>query len=575
MIRFRLALALTASCLSAYSPVTWAAMDLSQKSQWNQAMKKSFSGTYEDFYRKNAWAYDDQSRGVVEAWLEENGKTKLPTPQAQIIKDKNGNETINFIFTQAGKTLTFAFNPKNPNEFQLNGSKVQMTEARHLPFLVETMAEKDSNYKELAKDLRKQKNLKANRSDLPSLTQFSKLPPLQRVGLLSNMRLVLEAAQKVMEEKYPVKKTAQSPAVPWLIEAAWAQSVVQGDSCVVAGHISNYETCPSTGRLCCRPLPVGNYPGKIPHNETFHGLCDSSSGGDTACNPLFYGSRGETPICLKSNEQPEFTEKATQMCGEQSPLDGVEGSPERLASYRRILESYYKIKNRNNSNAAEHLRDCFNAENKVNPNCANLFQDHMIAFANYRKQALEVCMPIIRREKGAGDQPKACKDLLARNLDMLKYMQLSELTPGVVSKSPVAHVNAEDDMCKNAGGKWDVDQWDCFCPDYSAALFKDSTFSCPEKPKPVAKKDKCEKKDGSKKNTIRCNPGAWIAGGLIAGALAWLFLRDNDHKSKPKPTVPTPTTPITTIPVTTLPKSEGGTGTNTPGAGGVKQPGTQ
>lgn len=588
MKSFKLAITFLAAALMTYSPITWASMDIKQKARLNRSLKSALSGTYNDFYRKHALAFDTPSRALFEAWLENYGTTKMPQPQSQVLKDRNGSETLKLIFNQHGKTMTFTFNESRPQEFNINGVQIPLEESRNLELVLTKLAKHDSSLKSLVKSLSKaSKTAQPKRTDLPSYRAFAQYTPLQRVGFFMHMRQVMEAAQKVKDLELKGKKTAATETSPWWMSVAWAQNIAGGDSCVVAGHISVYEKCDS-GRLCCRPFPQGEYKDKHSYNQTFHSECIASEG-NVACNPLLYGANPTTgkPYCLKSTDQPDFTNKATQFCGQKSQLRGEEGSPERIADYRRILESYYKLKNK--SEDADQLKSCFNEQNLVNPDCGNLFQDQLSAFKNFRAEALEICRPILKREKGAGDQPLACRELLKRNLEMITYISRG---PDLV-RDKVTAVIVEEEKCKDVGGTWDGELFECLCNGEKQAEYKNGKYVCPlapvetRTPTPVVHKDKCEKANGKRSNSFECNPAPWLLGLAAAlGALWWLDRNDDDKAAPPpaskppgnngKPTLPpgpviTPTTLPPTTTMITMPPSEGGSGNNNGNSGGIRK----
>lgn len=518
-----------ASLLTAYSPVTWASQDIQRKAALNSYLKKNFAGTYKDAYFRAGHRLDYRSQGIAEAWLGKNGKTKIPQPEAQLIKDKNGIETLKLVFNVRGKTLTVTTTNQNPHQLTLNGISFARHELHHMTAVLTKLSANDASLRKPALQMASSPLRAPKKSNLLSWAKFSKLSSIQKVEYLAHIRLVMEAGQKVKDEA--VKKQNQA-SLPWDMQEAYANNPVVkvNDACVVAGHISTYQMCGPS--LCCQ----------VPEHA-YDKRCDPKQG-NVACEITAYGGNPQTkkPHCIQSTDQPTFTEKATELCGKASPL-GPKDSKQREAAYRRILESYHVLQ----GGDAEKLKACFNKENHVNPDCREIFEGHLEKFRKNHAQAADVCMPIIARQAGLKDQPHACEELLARELEMITFIQSVEL-----NGLGVTPVDVEVEGCNKSGFLVNEETGRCECPDGREAVEeREKTFEagskvyvCPpvedRTPTPVVQEEKEEHN--------------WAPLLIIAAIIAGLFLiRDKD-----KPTTPvTPTTPTTlppgTPPTTVLP----------------------
>jgi hypothetical protein len=571
----------------AYSPIASASMDNEQKAIFNHYTKENFKGNFNDFYRKQGGMLDEQSRGMMEAWLRKYGRKDLPQPQALLVKDKKGGDTLKLVFNQQGRTLTLTFTEGNYETFDANGVKVAFGDVRNTQALLSKLGENDLSLRKLAKSAEVETFPASTKTDMPSVAKFGSLSKMQKVEFLMQMRQTMEAAQNVFDVIHENKAQAQNDLPSPLFvfhplfasQIAFAQSVTEGEACMVAGNLSVYEMAKKG--LACAPFPKKYPQGFIPQ-PTFHDRCSNNAKGTmVACNPILYGgSESGTPICVDSANQPNFTRKATETCGsaKNSPLFDNEKDPDyrskRLKDLERILKSYYLMK----GGAADKIKDCFNQEHEISASCREIFEPQYKEFLNFKENADKVCTTV-----KLDDQKKACTQYRKRVIDLITYVDGTNRT--------VVPVNISKEKClTNPTHKWDEDIQDCVCPDGQRATYNDTpaAYECPipsdhqvhvtgYKP---AKKDDCEKEDGSKSHSFKCDPAPWIIGACAIGVAAWMLCR---NKPTPKPistgiamppptlvTVPTtPTTPPT-APPPTIPQGEGGSGQNPGNSGGTR-----
>lgn len=566
MRSFKLAVTFLSAGLMAYSPVTWASMNLEQKAVFNRSLKQGTSGTYNDLYNRSAHTLTPASQGLMEAWLKNFGQQKLPQPQAQIIKDKNGKEQVKVILNQGGKTVTMTFSPENKNSVNINGVNLHISEARDLTVVLAKLASKDSSLRPLARAITNNPPTVSKKWQGLTAKQIMKLKPLQRVQYFSHLRESVEAAQKVLDlQQKPQKKTSYLLHPLIAADLAWAAETaksLQGQSCMVSGNLSVYEG----GK--CEPFPGS--PNQH-HPPAQHSQCEGFSGKNrVACNPLFYGYQDNgRPFCQDPNRS-NFTNTATAECNRMSGLDGTEGSPERIKAYGRILKSYAATKH-----GKDKVAECFQAETgKVNAGmkaCTDMVKEHLTAFENFKVQAAVVCANFFEKNIKMPDQEIACRNFEERDLKIYDY--LSEISSKEIASGKVTGVDAQAEKCSEAGGRWQ--DGDCICTTthnaYSATKNFDYSYSCDRDLTDQVvgaekEKDKCTKEDGSKSHSISCNPLLWIAG----IALLWLFVRswrDGDTKTPPVPTTTLPGGGV--VPTTTLP-AEGGAGSNDGASGGIR-----
>lgn len=525
MKTWKFAVSFLAASLMANSQLAWAAADLNQKKEYNKFLKERIlndGATMSSFYENNKSYYDSPSKAWIEAWLQNFGGEALPTVDTQIIKDKNANETIKLIIGKSGATATLTMNTADEDHFTVNGQKFYYLEATNLATIFNRLATTDSNYKAMALEMNSEKPPARQKggTDYLSIQQFMALKPIQKVEYLQHWRGVIEAAQRVNEVRYGAQNEESSaksyahlhPALQAMV--AWA-APADGVACVVAGNVSTYK-----GGSC-----------KADPSSRFNKMCVASGSGDVACNPLVYGlASPDKPFCLKSTDQPGFTQRATIMCNEKSPINGAQDSKERNLSYQRILTTYLMGKGGDPINFGK----CFNQASEVDPKCKDIFEPQLQEF-----EALQQAADLACQVKTLPDQPDACASLKQRTLDLNFFTQGLVTAPIVVTAGNSAKAECEKDP-KN---KWNKEKKTCERP----IVVKNDKLDTPKK------EDKCKNS-----KSLKCNPLAIL--GIVAGVavLAWLLLGKKKKPPKVRP------------PTTTLPRSEGGSGTGSGTNGGVR-----
>lgn len=585
MKKIKFGITVLTSLSIAYSPIASASLDTEQKAIFNHYTKENFKGNFNDFYRKQGGMLDEQSRGMMEAWLRKYGRKDLPQPQALLVKDKKGGDTLKLVFNQQGRTLTLTFTEGNYETFDANGVKVSFGDVRNIQTLLSRLGENDLSIRKLAKTAEVESYPASTKTDLPSIAKFGSLSKMQKVEFLMHMRQTMEAGQEVLdlvnESKTHAQNSMPSPLYVFhplfASSIAFAQTVSEGEECMVAGNLSVYETTNPKLGLACAPFPK-KFPQNFIPQPTFHDRCGGNAKGTmVACNPILYGGTetGE-PICVDSADRREFTRKATKTCNGKSPLFDNDKDPDyrgkRLADMEKILKSYFVMK----GGAADKLKDCFNKEHEISQSCRELFEPQYKEFIAFKETADRVCTTV-----KLDDQKKACAHYRKRVIELMGYVDGTNRT--------VVSVNISKEKClTNPTHKWDEDIQDCVCPNGERATYNDTpaAYECPipasnqvhvvgNRPK----KDDCEKEDGSKSHSFKCDPAPWIVGACAIGVAAWMLCR---NKPTPKPistgitmppptlvTVPTtPTTPPPTTP--TVPPSEGGSGQNPGNSGGTR-----
>jgi hypothetical protein len=485
--KLKLSVALLASGLMAYSPVTMAAMNKDQKNALNATIRDTFKGNYNDFYQVYGGMFDATTQANMGKWLKEFGHTKLPSVQAQIVKDKKGKEAIKLVLNDGGQTLVITMDPNDRNFVDLNGTKVDPNEMMDIPALARKMAQKDKNLNALLEDINKSDRSPASANEAVKVgyAQFERMTVLQRVEYMSLLRLSGEAAQKVLElDAEKQTKTSSLFMLHPLLAAQLAFAQVKtGTKCVVAGNLSTYEKLGT--RIACSPFTK--------EMEWANSLCSrTGTGKPAACNPMVYGFRDDGAAhCLDTGNVADFTKKATQDCGGPtiSPLPGQEGSAERIAAYRKIAESYAKnTKGREGSKVSA----CFNADNLIKDtgDCRSMFSDHEKGFRELMEKAEGVCGNAEKAQK-TPDQELACKELLERKL-FLNYFSMTTPAPA----DPDAGAKK---ACTDVGGTYGYDRETrmnvCTCPGGAVGTLKDGKYTCPT----TADQDKaaaCEKLGG-------------------------------------------------------------------------------
>lgn len=548
MKTWKFTISFLAASMMANSQLAFAASDLSIKKEYNKYLKEQVlnnGADFNSFYRTHRNYFDSQTQSWAQEWLETYGSDKSPRVETQVIKQKNGKETIQLVMSLAGQSATLVINDQEDDHFYINGVRFYYLEAMNISTIINRLAEKNSALKPLAMEMNSKKN--PDKKAAPALTtaQVMKLSPLKKVEYFSHYRKIIEASQRVLEQSRKQSSynsnteehfRALHPFFSNMI--AWAQArPADGTQCLVAGNVSAYRSA------SCKSDP----------NNVFNQMCAESGSGNVACNPLVYGFAGpQKPHCLSSTNQPDFTLRATAMCNEKSPLPGEPKSKERNEAYKRILSSYYLNTNKEPRLPAE----CFNAQQEINDKCKNLFTGQVEQF-----KELQAAADIACQNKTLPDQPDACAALKQRTLELALFAE--EVAPEVLPAGSAIPTVGDQLLCEGQEGKkWDKENQKCV----------DLTTTTSTTVKAVAEKPEKKKKCQGDKKSITCSPLFWL--GLFAGGIGLLMLLKKKKKKTPRtpvgpsnpPTVTTPSTP----PNPPAPRSEGGDGTNPADAGGVR-----
>lgn len=578
---WKFTLAMTAVMTMSSAPLAKAAEQTEFRKQMNQIIKDTGIGnpnrTFNDLWKQQYGLLDTETQQILGSWMANNGNQKVPSLQATSFVDKNGVEEVRLVFSKTGKPQTLSFKSNKPDSFQWNGVTINATDARNIKVALAKMAASDSDYKEALNLVNKEKNTGAHGASFLTGKEFEKLKPVQKVEYMQKLREALRPAEQILRWKAEAdiarRENSSSPLYALFVEgfSAWAPPR-DGDRCIVAGMVSIYESG------VCKAVPsdrgLATYATDLQslHSQykTFHQAC--GGGSQVACNPLLYGFKaGGQPYCLNSSDQPTFTNKATEICNNQSPLAGTdtfnprtnerEISAERRGSYRRILESYATV-----TGADTRLKPpsaCFTEQNYVKADCIDALNLHLQAANGILSEANRACESLTR-----ADQKAACQALRERALGLARYIEQSQVPP-------VTPPVSDRDRCKGNDAFFNEETKQCACragstPDFQMEENK-IVFRCPVPLEEVVvegqrPKDNCDKDNNGKKDkSFRCSPGLWIGGLLGVGLLIWLLR----NRKKPKP--PTPPT-VTLPPGTTMPTvpGEGGSGENGGNNGGVR-----
>ncbi len=536
MKKFKLSVAVFASGLMAYSPVVQAStLSAAQKQAVNTNVRNVTNYTYGDLLRNYGHMLEPASQKQVQNWIKQFGSRKLPKVEAQVVKDKKGNETVKLVLNDLGQSYTVTVDPTSKGQIDINGLKVSFYELFNLSGLIKKMAVKDKAYLQAEKELSTDRSPASVKLSGLTYAQFAKMKPIERVETLSLMRLAAQSAQKVLATSPETKKTASiepsfilNPLIASTI--AWAE-VKKDTSCVVAGNISTYQF-DRPGHLACDPFTA--------EAKAFNEQC--GGGTKVACNPLVHGfdSAGK-PFCLESANQPDFTNFATKSCNAASPLDGDEKSDARRASYRRILESYAVGTGKGTK---DKVAACFNEKNEIlrNTDCQAMFEQHRDQFFKLMAQAKDVCGTVadqVKSSEKTKDQPLACSELLGRDLWLTLHTQGSPIAAGP---------DLYTETCEKNGGNYGYDPECrmnvCKCPNGQLAKEGDGGYSCPKEDQlpPVVDAGPGVPGTHQKEKDKKICEGGWMVAcaGIPLLLLAWWWHKDGNAKT---PTVTNPPNP--------------------------------
>ncbi|MGZ3769455.1 MAG: hypothetical protein ACXVCP_00535 [Bdellovibrio sp.] len=540
------------------SPLAQGAAKETQKQLINHYLKDTGLSvkqmTVAEYWKKVRHVYPTSFQKEMDTWVAKKPNVMMPAITATSFKDADGKEQVRLTFSQDGKSFNATFTGDRDNPLKINGVPFSMNELvdpKKINEIHKKLAKYDPNFKKWLGESASTENKSTKnentkpKSKITFLTykQFNKLPARKQAEYLIELRLTMEASQKVIEKFYgPEVSLDLQNKYEWVMQFFWGQdayaksksskksrSDLTGQTCIVAGYLSIYGENGSCG---------GDVKGAQDLKKQMEATGASCSSSQVPCNPLVYGFKPSGESFCVSRSPRKTINAATELCNKASPLENNQDK-------ERIIESYMKYKQKKEIDLK------IDKDGKVSKEqYAQIggYLDQLKDLINAADFACENPPLALIKSSARKDQDPACENLKKRSIalniaaqDDLKTFPIADPVPVVAEKCDQPWQEMRDGQCGCRYGK-DGEDGPCL----TAAAYT------PEEKK---KEDSC----GSICSFFM-SPIVWGIGATAAAmGIAYLLydkLKGDDKKQTPPvyvPPAPVPDPGTTTTTTTTPP----------------------
>jgi hypothetical protein len=487
--------------------------------------------TVGEFYQKVRDQYPEEFQAQMDPWVLAHRKELMPKLQTSTYKDSQGREQVRLMMTDKSGQMTVATMGavENPS-VKINEVVIDSTIAPEK--YLETVISKDSKLKEAAMNSKgKAPALDTALDTVPSYHEFNNLTAMGKAQYFLNLRITMELAQQILEKHHSRHASTGANygsiyAFLALVEAAFA--VAPGQSCIVAGWVSQYSENTSCGGVRNGREDLDAQIGKL--NRAFPGA-KGCSGSMLPCNPMVYGfDRGGQMYCVPS--QPKSVSNvATTNCEAKSPL----GNPPKTENKERIAKSWLE------ASAGGGPFDT--KDGKVSKDSYAAIEKYLADLSSVAADARQTCAQDL-----LSDQKPACEALAKRTFTFEQYDEES----GKLAVAPVPTLAASQAVADKKLDELPTPE----------VVKPEEQVKAPEIPEQKPEQ-KAEEKKGGLMGWIGGLP-SWVkytaaaGAGLLAGYLIW------GRKKKPKTKTVYKTNTVyktvyTPVPLPGTVASEGGT----------------
>ncbi len=520
-----------ASSLSALTmcltPIAQGAEAANQRQKINDYLKATGltkkQTTVGEYWKTVRHLYPENLQTQVDKWAFANKNELMPKIEATSIKGSNG-EQIRLTLSKGGESINLTFTGDEEKPLKYNSvliTKKEITSLNNVNPLLERIAKADAQAKK-AYPVRTEKVFVSDRVTL-TLSQFKKLTIREKAEYLLQMRLAMEAAQRVYQAHYGLNALNQlNQKHQWAYEflfgeKAYAASPRAGDNCIVAGYFTVYGEDGSCGGQTSGASDL------LAQMQSSKSTCGSSA---VACNPLVYGYKesGET-YCV--SREPDILRFATNNCNDQSKLRKDDPLMQAQDS-KRIIESYMKQMKGKNVNLK------LDEQGRISPQQYAEISQYLTELNGYIQSAAQKCsqQPLASIKETRIDQDDACNKLMQRATALQTFAGGGD------------NCSAEMPGSVNQNGK-------CVCPKGSRQQTKTENGNRTKMCVATAP-GQCR---------FFCNAGRWLLPlGLLLLGVGLLAAMNNDDDNDSTPTSPVyvPPAPGTTGTVSPSPTATGG-----------------
>ncbi|MFN8792146.1 MAG: hypothetical protein ACK5Y2_11890 [Bdellovibrionales bacterium] len=545
----------------------WAAEALRVFVQQNQKGGKPL--TVKEFWERQRGQIDPYWQRKLAPPMKLMGNEPMPKMDVITIKGPQGQDSARLMMNVNGKTVSMEYLGGKEKFARINSVVISEQDF----YGVEGMMEKLQDDPVFAAESKRVEQ-KALRADImPSYEAYKSMTPKERAVYFVNLRLVVEAAQKVLDEKRE-KEQASSFSVPyveWLLEVAHAQRNVKGDPCIVQGYVGVWTGKNKNDKYCSQEMGMihaqNSNVKQTRVQQTISSLCPK---GQSPCNPFIYGfPAGGSCIAYENTRgrpQTDF-QRATSVCDSRMPLR--QSNPALLAKDSQQMVASLLAAGEDKSAIADKIRTYFTADGRVvSKEKYDEIKNTVVAdFYQFIDAGIATC-DLTSDGRGTPDpnQGSACQVLRTRRLAFQSYIEQLKFvedpkgpTPPIVGETkppckegekehegkcvptavpPVAQTPTPgEDDCKARGLEPSRNDGKIECVPVAAALPTDRRVA-------------------GREDRRRGSAFPWLAAGLTAGIFIGLIALIR-RGSKAKPGGPIPAQPVAPVPLPPAPPPPG------------------
>lgn len=414
--------------------------------------------TVGEFWKMVRHVYPKDMQGKMDLWVKAHAKDPMPKVMASTYKDGDNNTYVRMILAVGKESHTLTLSENEARALSLN----------NVVFTEKELLQRKGVLEKADRELGKKKSSKLDKRVL-STREIARLPLKKQIEYFLKLREAAAAAEAVLA-KTGKRTTAEldlegssrlfagefSGLLKTLLgEEAFAASWSDGSSCIAAGFVATYKngSCarPSEGRNSLRSSIDA-----LPFDERVKSQANSCvSSGGLPCNPILFGfSSGSSVHCVSRSN----VKYATKECNEMFPLNTK-------ADREKIIQSIVTAK------GGRSLCKIEDDGRTVPSNCLADLGSYVTDLKAHYKNAAEFCTvggdastisaaSWRTRSDLKADQSSACDNLKDRYFDLV--VKEGDIPPPVAGEGELPGPSEEN--CAKENKNFDPEKEICVCP---------------------------------------------------------------------------------------------------------------
>lgn len=501
--------------------------------------------TVGEFHSRFRQWYPQPFRIQMDRWAALHKNELMPTITASTVKDAGGFDQVRMLVSKDGEDATLT---TGSDFMMVGGVKMKPMDYWDLTGWLKGAVKNDKQFKKVVE---KSKPMSLEKVSIAlSRAEFNRLTPEQRAEYFVRLREVQEDLSKILPSND--RKTVQIETAPQDVVARWVMGlpafaapagpdVKAGDSCIVAGYVSQYGENKSCGGMSTGRRDFLDQI-RTQFSTTFK-RAQACAPQSFPCNPLVYGfTESGGAHCVAAGDM----RYATSKCNEAAPINTID-------ERRKIVQSWVKAQGKDDVLG-------FNEKGEVKEDQFSLIEKQLKEMNELVAKGDAICAAEGEKLKKIENQKSACENLHIRGFSLRTFGPAPEppRPPAIIDECPQKVLGSHLEEGKG-----------CVCdPGLAAADAGDGKKKCaepPPKPDNIAKADD----DGElplpplpekpAKKEQECGffcRNTWVVPLLVGvgvlGLMYFLF-RSNNTTAQTPVYVPPVSPPGTTIPVVTPP----------------------